>query len=102
MGVWQAWGPTGVAGLTNNILVALGRFLGFLVSVTFTKLWKAADLVGGREDPQRGELSRREGKRPDVGRWMRRPCLSLFPALWGEPKSPGLLPTSSPPPRLSQ
>ena len=27
-----------------SILVALGRFLGLLVRVTLTKLWKAADL----------------------------------------------------------
>lgn len=29
---------------TLSILVAPGRFLGFLVRVTLTKLWKAADL----------------------------------------------------------
>ena len=33
--------------LTLSILVALGRFLGFLVSVTLTKLWKAGVLQRG-------------------------------------------------------
>ena len=35
---------------TLSILVAPGRFLAFLVRVTLTKLWKAADL--GRKKPR--------------------------------------------------
>lgn len=46
-----AWfgGPGGhPGGLTLSILAALGRFLGFLVRVTLTKLWKEGDLGGGQ------------------------------------------------------
>lgn len=52
----EFWGELeeglGEGRFTLSILVALGRFLGFLVRETLTKLWKAADL--GRKKPSSG------------------------------------------------
>lgn len=53
---------------TLSILVAPGRFLGFLVRVTLTKLWKAADL--GRKKPSSG-VRRPETLPSDPQSW---PC----------------------------
>lgn len=91
---WQRKGQRGW--FTLSILVAPGRFLGFLVSVTLTKLWKAADLGGkkshyGRDQKEREREYRAEALQPRYN-----PPYRISPSgVWPKPPPPMLCNESS-------
>ena len=72
--------------LTVSILVALGRFLGLLVRVTLTKLWKAADLGrkkvnSGVRGPEALPSDHHPRPRPPTSTCPS-PTICLYPLAW--------------------